>query len=174
MLVPSTRSACALLPHLKWCRMALSARPSAQLVVKFSTLTSGYGRVHWRTQLSKIFSLLVCCRLDMMSFMMSLTYMNMKKHMSVGSWYITALSQTLREVMPRGVADGILLSSCSYQGLILSNWLVKRKDGTQVWICVLTCQWRIILQMRPNVSLWFPSTISVPPMFTRSTCMEGG
>lgn len=64
-------------PHLKWWRMPLRARPSAQLVVKFSTLTSGYERVHWRTQLSKIFSLLVCCRLDMMSFMMSFTYRNM-------------------------------------------------------------------------------------------------
>lgn len=26
-----------------------------------------------------------------------------------------------------------------------------------------------MLQMRPKVSLWFPSTMSVPPMFTRST-----
>lgn len=64
------------MPHLKWCRILLSAKPSAQLVVKFSTLTSGYGRVHWRTQLSKIFSLFVCCRLAMTSFMMSFTYRN--------------------------------------------------------------------------------------------------
>lgn len=82
----STHSTCMLLPHLKWCRMPLRARPSAQLVVKFSTLTSGYERVHWRTQLSKIFSLLVCCRLDMMSFMMSFTYMNMEKHINVGEF----------------------------------------------------------------------------------------
>lgn len=45
----------------------------------------------------------------------------------------------------------------------------KEKGSTHMWICVLTCQWRIILQMRPKVSLWFPSTMSVPPMFTRST-----
>ncbi len=75
-----SESTCMIPPHLKWCRMLLRARPSAQLVVKFSTLTSGCERVHWRTQLSKIFSLLVCCRLDMISFMMSFTYMNMEKH----------------------------------------------------------------------------------------------
>lgn len=60
-------------PHLKWWRIAFRASPSHQLVVKFSTLTSEYERVHCRTQLSKIFSLLVCCRLDMTSFMMSFT-----------------------------------------------------------------------------------------------------
>ena len=51
----------------------MKARPSAQLVVKLSTLTSARAALHWRTQLSRIFSLLVCCRLDMMSFMMSFT-----------------------------------------------------------------------------------------------------
>ena len=71
---------CPFTSYLKWWRMPLSARPSAQLVVKFSTLTSGYERVHCLTQLSKIFSLLVCCRLDMMSFMMSFTYRNTETH----------------------------------------------------------------------------------------------
>lgn len=73
------------LAHLKWCRIPLSARPSVQLVVKFSTLTSGYERVHWRTQLSKIFSLFVCCRLTMTSFMMSFTYRSKVKHISLNS-----------------------------------------------------------------------------------------
>lgn len=82
---PATPKVYMIPPYLKWCRMLLRARPSAQLVVKFSTLTSGYERVHWRTQLSKIFSLLVCCRLDMISFMMSFTYVNMgKKHINMG------------------------------------------------------------------------------------------
>lgn len=90
---------CMFHAHLKWCRMPLRARPSAQLVVKFSTLTSGYERVHWRTQLSKIFSLLVCCRLAMMSFIMSFTCMekhqkkwwNMAFHFSFFTWIYNAV-----------------------------------------------------------------------------------
>lgn len=81
-----------LLAHLKWCRIPLSARPSVQLVVKFSTLTSGYERVHWRTQLSKIFSLFVCCRLAMTSFMMSFTCRNKVKHISLNSILLFILS----------------------------------------------------------------------------------
>lgn len=34
----------------------------------------------------------------------------------------------------------------------------------------LTCQCKIMLHSSPSVSLWFPSTMSVPPIFTNSTC----
>lgn len=32
-----------------------------------------------------------------------------------------------------------------------------------------TCQWRMMLQMSPRISLWFPSTMSAAPIFTNST-----
>lgn len=35
-----------------------------------------------------------------------------------------------------------------------------------------TCQCRMMLHSSPNVSLWFPSTMSVPPIFTKSTCHD--
>lgn len=155
-------------PHLKWCRMLLRARPSAQLVVKFSTLTSGYERVHWRTQLSKIFSLFVWCKLDMISFMMSFTYTNVHMQKHTLTW------KNKRNFGPSGTSlkteftEQTLVFVCVY----VQN-MGKKKWTAYVFVCVLTCQWRIILQMRPKVSLWFPSTISVPPMFTRSTWIRG-
>lgn len=51
----------------------------------------------------------------------------------------------------------------------------ERKQGKvrcKVTGDVPTCQCRIILHSKPSVSLGFPSTMSVPPIFTSSTCQD--
>lgn len=45
-------------------------------------------------------------------------------------------------------------------------WFLERKRSHS---SLLTCQCKIMLHSNPSVSLWFPSTMSVPPIFTNST-----